>query len=174
MKNFTEILGGHKSIQLIFTDLMATLLILVLPAVSHVLPFPVYYLDPMRLVLFTAYFINHNHRNAYALAMALPIFSMLYSGHPIPVKAVLISFELLLNMILLRIFVKMGWNIFLAVLASILLSKVGYYLVKFILLKSTILEGDLFSTNLFTQVLIALGLSGLFYLFLRNKLKAGV
>ena len=174
MKKFTEILDDHKSIHLIITDLMATLLILVLPAVSHVLPFPIYYLDPMRLVLFTAYFINHNHRNAYVLAIALPIFSMLYSGHPIPVKAALISFELLLNMILLKTLIKLGTNLFFAVFASILLSKVAYYLIKYILLQTSILEGKLFSTNLFTQVLIALGLSGLFYVFLRNKINAGV
>lgn len=173
MNNMTETLNIKKSVALILTDLMAIFLILVVPAASHLLPFPVYYLDPMRLVLFAAYFVNRNEWNAYVLAISLPIFSMLYSGHPIPVKAVLISFELLLNMILLTTLVKKGSNIFLAVFASILFSKVAYYIVKFVLIKSSILPGNLFSTNLLTQLIIALGLSGLFYVFLRNKINAG-
>ena len=174
MKNFNEILDAKSSIALILTDVTAVLLILFIPALSHILPFPVYYMDPMRLVLFGAYFVNRNRWNAYALAMALPIFSMLYSGHPIPIKAVLISFELLLNMILLTVFLRKGTQVFLAVFASIFLSKMAYYFAKYIFIQFTLLSGNLFSTNLITQLLIALGLSGVFYLIMGNRINTGL
>ena len=94
---------------------------------------------------------------------------MLYTGHPIPVKAFLISFELLLNMVVLSLLLNRGISVFMAVMTSIILSKIAYYLVKWVLLQMTFLEGQLFSTNLITQFLIALGLSSVFYVFMRKK-----
>ena len=169
MKRHNATLGIKGGIALVLTDLMAVILVLILPALSHLLPFPLYYLDPMRLVLFAAYFVNRNEWNAYALAIALPVFSMLYTGHPIPVKAMLISFELLLNMLVLSLLLNRGVSVFMAVLASIVLSKIAYYLAKWTLIQAAFLEGNLFSTSLITQLLIALGLSSVFYLFMGKK-----
>ena len=57
MKRHNATLDTNRGIALVLTDLVAVILILILPALSHLLPFPLYYLDPMRLVLFAAYFV---------------------------------------------------------------------------------------------------------------------
>ena len=147
------------------TDLLAIGVVMFLPAISHLLPFPLFYLDPMRLVLLGVYFLNRNHMNAYVLAIGIPIFSMLYSGHPVFYKAILISFELLVNMVVLHLLFHKRINIFFAVFLSIILSKMVYYLFKFAFIEWSLISGKLFSTSVMIQIFIALGLSALFFLF---------
>ncbi len=53
---------------------MAIGVIMFLPAISHIMPFPLYYMDPMRLVLLGVYFVNRNHKNAYLLAIGIAYF----------------------------------------------------------------------------------------------------
>jgi len=117
------------------------------------------------LVLLSVYFVNRNNKNAFLLALGLPIFSMLYSGHPVFYKAMLISFELLVNMVVLHWLFRKGMNIFFAVFLSIILSKIVYYLFKFAFIEWSLISGKLFSTSLIIQISIALGLSALFFLF---------
>ncbi|MCB0471872.1 MAG: hypothetical protein KDC56_02315 [Flavobacteriaceae bacterium] len=154
-----------RNLIILISDLMAVAVILFLPAVSHLAPFPVYYLDPMRWVLFAVFFVNRDHFNAYLLAIGLPIFSMLYSGHPVFYKAILISLELFTNMFLLNLFIRPKNNIFFSVFISILASKIVYYLFKFTFIKWSLISGKLISTSLTIQLVIALGLSLVFFLF---------
>lgn len=165
MKNLIYNLELGKFSRLLILDLLAVGFVMITPAISHMLPFPLYYLDPMRLILFGIYFGNRNYKNVYLLALGLPIFSMLYSGHPIFYKAILISCELFINILFLHFLSRKGLNIFLAVFLSILISKVVYYLFKFFFIKLSLISGELFSTNLIIQLVIALGLSIVFYLF---------
>ena len=155
----------RTNLGVLITDIMAIGIIMFLPAISHILPFPLYYIDPMRLVLLGVYFVNRNHKNAYLVAIVLPIFSMLYSGHPVFYKAMLISFELLINMVALHLLFRKGINIFFAVFLSIILSKIVYYLFKFAFIEWSLISGKLFSTSLIIQISIALGLSVVFFLF---------
>jgi len=92
MKNILNIPVTQTTPGIIFTDIAAIMIVIFLPAISHMMPFPLFYLDPMRLVLLGVYFVTRNEKNAYIIAMGLPIFSMLYSGHPVFYKAILISF----------------------------------------------------------------------------------
>ena len=165
MKNLIHNLELGKNLKVLLLDLFAIGVVMLLPAISHMLPFPFYYLDPMRLVLFGIYFAHRNSKNVYLLAFGLPIFSMLYSGHPIFYKAILISFELFINLLFLHFLYRKGLNLFLSVFLSILISKVVYYLFKFVFIKVSLISGELFSTNLVIQLVIAIGLSLIFYLF---------
>ena len=157
-----------NKIFVLISDILAFVLIMLIPTLAHLLPFPLYYLDPMRLILFGVYFANRNHYNAYLLALVLPVFSMLYSGHPAFYKAILISLELFLNIIVLHFLFRKEINVFFAVLISIVLSKLLYYLLKFAFIKWSLISGELFSTNLIIQIVIALGLSTFFFLFRRS------
>ncbi len=159
---------SKRNIIILVSDITAIVVIMFLPAISHIMPFPLYYMDPMRLVLLGVYFVNRNHKNAYLLAIGLPIFSMLYSGHPVFYKAMLISFELLVNMVVLHLLFRKGINIFFAVFFSIIFSKIVYYLFKFAFMEWSLISGKLFSTSLTIQIIIALGLSTVFFLFGRK------
>ena len=82
-----------SKIKTIVFDLMALLCIYLVPAVSHLFSFPVYYLEPMRIMLILA--IAHTTRkNAYLIALTLPLFSLLISAHPSLIKTSLITGEL--------------------------------------------------------------------------------
>ena len=173
MNSRVSSLKSKKNSITLLADIVAVVVILLLPTISHLMPFPLFYLDPMRLVLLGVYFVSRNYKNAYVLAVGLPIFSMLYSGHPIFYKAILISFELLINILLLHFLFRKGVNVFFAVFSSIILSKVLYYLFKFVFIEWALISGKLFSTSLITQTLIAIGLSFVFFIFGRkvNQLK---
>ena len=168
MNNRVFNLDTNRNIIILVSDIIAIAVIMFLPAISHIMPFPLYYLDPMRLVLLGVYFVNRNHKNAYLLAIGLPIFSMLYSGHPVFYKAILISFELLVNMVVLHLLFRKGLNIFFAVFLSIILSKIVYYVFKFLFIEWSLISGKLFSTSLIIQMIIAIGLSAVFFLFGRS------
>ncbi|MFW5708072.1 MAG: hypothetical protein ACOCX0_03410 [Bacteroidota bacterium] len=110
-------------------DIVALAFIFLMPAFSHMLAFPLYYIEPMRLMVVLA--MVHTHRNnALLLALALPLFSFAMSGHPILVKAVIISLELMI-MVGVFSFLKNYIHVFGAIFSAIVLSKVFYFAVKF-------------------------------------------
>src|SRR6056297_734588 len=100
----TSIALNRKTNQALF-DLAAIAFIYFIPALSHMLSFPLYLLEPMRIVLILA--LVHTHKvNALVLAATLPFFTFLVSGHPVLPKAILISAELVLNVVLFFAIVK--------------------------------------------------------------------
>ena len=168
MNSSVSSLDSKKNVLILVSDIIAIIVIMFLPTISHLMPFPLYYLDPMRLVLLGVYFVSRNYKNAYVLALGLPIFSMLYSGHPVFYKAILISIELFINMVVLHFLFRKGTNIFFAVFFSIVLSKIIYYLFKFAFIEWSLISGKLFSTSLIIQIIIAAGLSSVFFIFGRR------
>ena len=76
-------------------DLLLISFIYFLPSLSHLVSFPVYYLDPMKIAL-TVALVHTSKRNSYFIALTLPVFSFLISSHPQLVKSVLISAELII------------------------------------------------------------------------------
>ena len=153
-----------SKIKYIIFNLLALLFIYLVPAISHLLSFPVYYLEPMRIMLILA-IVHTSRKNAYLIALTLPLFSMLISAHPALVKTSLITGELLLNVWLFFFFEKMS-NKTLAIFLSIIVSKIFYYLVKFILITSVLMSGDLISTPMYIQFLMLFVFSG--YIFLMS------
>lgn len=167
MKNQTIELSVFR---LALVDLLAILAIYSLPTISHFFPFPMYFSEPMRIIAIAVYFLSKNRKNSFLLALTLPLFSMMFSGHPIPIKAGLISMELLINIFLLDVFFKrFKWNAFIALSSSILLSKVLYYFSKYIFIKLTFLEGALVSIPIYIQILSLMITSLVFFIFLQQK-----
>lgn len=70
----------------------ALTLIYFTPALSHLLNFPLYLIEPMRLMLILA-MVHSNRLNASA-AVSLPLFSFAVSGHPLFYKMSAILLEL--------------------------------------------------------------------------------
>lgn len=149
-------------------DLIALLAIYLVPAISHLFGFPVYYLEPMRIMLILA--ITHTTRkNAYLIAFTLPVFSLLISAHPSLVKTSLVTVELLLNAWLFFLISEKLSNKTLSLFLSIILSKLCYYLIKFLLIDLSLMDMDFISTPIYIQIIMLFVLSGYVYLMSFNR-----
>lgn len=143
----------------ILLDIAAILLIYFLPALSHLIGFPLYLIEPMRIAIILA-MLHTRPANAYILALSLPAFSFAVSAHPHILKALLISVELLINVWLFLLLKKKFRNLAGAVLFSIIISKGVYYLLKAMLLSALLLpNGPLVSTPLWVQASTLLAFS---------------
>lgn len=166
MENVLSLNRSQEKTKSIFFDVLAVSFIYFVPAISHMLSFPVYLLDPMRIVLILS--LAHTHRNnAYIIAVTLPLFSFLISSHPAGLKAALIAIELLLNVWLFLTLSGRLKNQFVSMLLSITISKSVYYVLKYILLSTALLSGELVTTPIYIQVITTLVFS--IYVFLAAK-----
>jgi hypothetical protein len=170
MENISVHPMSISKVKNIFFDLLALLFIYLVPAISHLISFPVYYLEPMRIMLILA-IVHTTRKNAYLIAFTLPLFSLLISAHPSLIKTSLVTSELLLNVWLFFFFSEKLSNKTFSVFLSIIVSKIFYYLIKFLLITSAVMVGDLISTPIYIQILMLFVLSGYIYLMSLDKRK---
>lgn len=159
---------SKQSIRSILFDIGAIAFIYFIPAISHLVSLPVYYIEPMRLMLILA-LVHTTKKNAYLIALTLPLFSFLISAHPIFAKMLLITFELTLNVFIFYALVNKFKHAFFPILISIIASKLVYYGIKFGLIQLAILKSGLISTPMAMQITTTLVFS--VYLFLLFKKK---
>ncbi len=159
-----------SKIKNIVFDLLALLFIYLVPAISHLISFPVYYLEPMRIMLILA-IVHTTRKNAYLIAFTLPLFSLLISAHPSLIKTSLVTGELLLNVWLFFFISEKLSNKTLSVFLSIIVSKIFYYLIKYLLITSAVMDGDLISTPMYIQILMVIVLNGYIYLLSFDRRK---
>ena len=153
MENLSVYPLSISRVKNIIFDLIALAAIYLVPAVSHLLSFPVYYLEPMRIMLILA-IVHTSRRNAYLIAITVPIFSLLVSAHPSVIKTSLITGELLINLWLFFFLSGKLSNKSLSIFLSIIASKLLYYLIKFLLINSAFMDGQLFSTPIYIQLVM--------------------
>jgi hypothetical protein len=171
MKALSTQLTQKNTLTSILIDLGALTFIYLVPTISHIINLPVYLIEPMRLMLIFA--LVHTHKtNAFIIALTMPLFSFLVSGHPVFPKMLLIAFELSLNVYLFYYLAKKIKSVFPAILLSIILSKVIYYLLKFGLVSMAVIDGTVISTPLTIQLVTTIVFSSYLYLFYR-KTKVG-
>lgn len=140
------------------------------PALTHLFSLPIYFIEPMRLMIILA--LAHTKKeNAYLLALTLPIFSYLVSGHPLLPKMFLITFELALNVFLYTLLAKKIRNALAPALLSILAAKAVYYGIKYILVGYGILNMGIISTPVYMQIITILAFSSYIYIILSAKHK---
>jgi hypothetical protein len=96
------------------------------PAFAHFTSLPLYMIEPMRLMLVLA-LVHTNRTNAWVLAAVLPLFSYLVSGHPEPLKMLVITAELLANTGLFLLLIRRGIYPFAAMFMAIVVSKIFCY-----------------------------------------------
>ena len=160
MERTFDILDVKSNYKTYLVDFLLLSFIYFIPAISHMFAFPVYYLDPMRIALVFA-LIFTSKRNTFIIALTLPVFSFLISSHPQIIKAFLLSAELLINLTLFFLLNEKLRNTFASFLISVLISKIIYYLLKWVLISSGLLEDKLFSTPYYYQVISVIILSGI-------------
>ncbi len=168
MEALAQSLKQRNTIISILIDISALAFIYFIPTISHLIALPVYFIEPMRMMLVFA-LVHTNKKNAYLIALTLPVFSFLISAHPVLPKMLLITFELSLNVFLFYLFSKKMKNIFPAILSSIIISKLVYYLIKFGMINLVIIKSGLISTPIYIQVITTLGFSTYLYLIFQKK-----
>ena len=137
----------------IFIDLAILIAIYFIPALSHIAPFPLYLLDPMRIFMLAGYVLTRQNTNAYLLALTIPLFSSLVTGHPPLFKAILISVELTVNILLfVQLLNRTKLHMAFALFFSIIGSKLVYYALKFAFINFGFVEGDVITTGLWMQL----------------------
>lgn len=159
-----------KSIRIIVLDIILLSFIYFLPTFSHLIGFPLYLLDPMRIVVLGSLLLLGNKKNAYILALTIPLFSFMFSGHPIFPKNILISIELITNIFVFFSLRSKINNTFISIFFSIVISKLIYYGLKYLFVIFGILEMEVISTSLIIQLLVALSISILFSIFYSKKI----
>jgi hypothetical protein len=151
------------------TDIAALVFVGLVPAASHMFNIPVYYIEPMRIMLVLALLFS-SRWNAYTLAIVLPLFSFLVSGHPAPVKMLIIMAELLMNVWLFLYFYQKSRRSFLSAFSSIIISKVFCYAMYLVVFSMAFVKAEAETTFLFAQMILTLLLSGMvwFITYRRN------
>lgn len=155
--------ANQINLKSILIDVFGLAFIYFVPAISHLLSFPLYLVEPMRIMLVLA-MVHTSKRNAYFIALSLPLFSFLVSAHPNFLKMLLITAELGFNVWLFYLLRERMKNTFISMLVAISMSKMAYYLAKFTLISSALLTTNLISTPLFLQGITMVVFSG--YAFL--------
>lgn len=150
-------------------DLLLIVGVFFIPTISHVAPLPLYLFEPMRIMIFSLLlFFPYNNKNAIVMAATLPLVSFLISSHPVLLKAMLLSLELVLNVVVFQWLTK-RINIGLSVIISIIASKIVYYLMKAGLLLLGLLKTELITTGLGIQLIVTLSMGLLFQIVFSNE-----
>ncbi len=157
----TSTINIRKTVTAAVFNVFALAFVYLIPTFSHLLSLPIYLIEPMRLMLIIA--IVHTHRyNAYALAATLPLVSFAIAAHPIFVKSILISIELLF-MVWLYYRLAERYNNFLSIFISIWASKTLYYGLKYLAVIILIPKEPLIGTPMYLQIITSIVFSA--YLF---------
>ena len=170
MEKALSVIDIKSKIKTYLIDFSLLLSIYFLPALSHLFAFPIYYLDPMRIALVVA-LIHTSKKNAYIIAITLPLFSFLISSHPQILKSFLLSTELIINLGLFFFLKDKLKNVFATLFISIVISKVIYYFLKYVLIYSALLNDKLFSTPFYFQLISVFVLSSYIYIVNRTSSK---
>lgn len=161
-------LKSAETIKTLIFNASAFLFIFLVPAISHLIMLPVYYIEPMRVMLILM-LLHTTKSNAYIIALALPAFSFLLSGHPVPPKMLLITAELTLNVFLFYFLVNKIKSVPAAIIFSVIGSKVFYYLIKLVLINTAILSTGLIGIPIYMQIIMLLLFTGYAFIAIKNK-----
>ncbi len=161
-------LKSGKTLRTLIMNIAAFLFIFLVPAISHLIMLPVYYVEPMRLML-VLMLLHTGRANAYIIAVSLPLFSFMLSGHPVLPKMLLIASELALNVFVFFYLKDRLRSVPGALISSILISKVFYYFVKYLLINAAILSTSLVGIPLYAQIIMMLILTGYAWLIIRKQ-----
>jgi len=159
---------GTFRLTTVVTDISALVFVGLVPAASHLFKIPVYYIEPMRVMLVLA-LLYSSRWNAYALAIVLPLFSFLVSGHPAPLKMMIIMAELVLNAWLFLYFYQKTRKSFLSAFGSIIISKVFCYATYLAAFSMAFVKAEAEITFVIAQMILTLVLSSLVWIILARR-----
>ncbi|MDP4281235.1 MAG: hypothetical protein Q8867_03710 [Bacteroidota bacterium] len=151
MKSATMILERKDFLINSILDSFALAFIYFAPSLAHLLSFPVYLIEPMRLMLVLS-LVHSGRTNSYILALTLPFFSFLVSGHPMFGKMLIITVEMVCNVFLFYLLTGKIKRIFPAMLISIVCSKFLCYLLYLLFFSMVFVRSEAETSFLLVQV----------------------
>lgn len=154
----------NKLVRTVIIDVVLLAAICIIPAMSHILSFPIYKLNPMLLFLLLGTALVSDRRNAYLLAVALPLVSMAVSGMPIPAKAACMVPELLAVVALYQLLSR-RMPVAVAMFVSIIAGKLVFYSLMAVIVAPEHLIG----TAVWLQLAVAIIYAALFATTVRLK-----
>jgi hypothetical protein len=172
MENISRSISALFNVKTLLVDSLGILFILFVPAISHLTALPVYFLEPMRVMIVVA-LIYTAAQNAYLIALALPLLSFLVSGHPFPGKMAIIMAELALNVWLYLNVFKVSQRPFFSMLLAIAGSKVICYLLYWVFFSWAFVIAEAEMKFLIVQVVVSLLLSFVTWLLIARQKPAG-
>ena len=169
MKHIVTLSGSKELLKSLLFGFAAILFIVLAPALAHLANFPIYYIEPMRLMLILA--LAHTPKaNAYALALSLPLVSFLFSGHPEVVKMLIITAELTLNVWLFYFIFKKTSRTFISIFLSIILSKMFCYSLYLVFFSWAFFMSETQTVFLISQLIATTLFSAYLYWAMNHKL----
>lgn len=162
-------LNKSSLVKTMVVDVCMLILLYYLPTLSHLIAIPLYCFEPMRIALFISVLFLPDRKNAYVLAITLPLFSYFVSGHPIAVKNSIMAAELFVNVFVFYKLLDMKVNSFFSCFISILFSKILYYGLKYAVVSAGLLSANVIDTSIFIQIIITVLLSILFWIVYRKQ-----
>lgn len=168
MNTQAAVLSRKVLIKALVIDLAALTFILLTPSLVHLFNLPVYMLEPMRLMVILS-LAHSTKKNTYLLALTLPVFSFIVSGHPEALKMLIITAELVLNVFLFYLLASKIRNFFLSGVLSIVLSKVFCYLAYLVVFSFAFVQEEAAVLFIVVQVLTTLLFSVYLFVIMRNK-----
>ena len=168
---YIEIIKTELKLSKLLVDITIMTGILLVPILSHKLLIPLYLIEPMRLAVVYILILDSKY-HAYRLAIFLPFFSYMLTGHPFLFKALLICLELCVQVFSINYFKQLISRSYLIIIASVFVSKLFYYTFKWSFLKLNFINGHLISTSLVYQLIpiIILSMSCLLLLPKKNNI----
>lgn len=151
----------------ILFDAFALAFIYLVPTISHLLSIKLYMLEPMRIMVILA-MVHTRRENAWILALTLPFFSYFISAHPLLVKSGLIAIELTAMVFVFHLLMQRIHRLG-AIFASIWISKLLYYGLKYIAITTVLPAEPLVGTPLLLQLITSLFFSVYVFMMLKEK-----
>ena len=158
MDNSLALFTNKEKIKTLIFDIVCVGVMFFVPAFSHMSKLPLYLLEPLRIMIILS-LVHTRKENAYIMAVALPVFSYLVSGHPFFGKMIVICFEMLLNIGLFFMLSKFIKNSFISMGLSIIISKGFYYFCQYVFLRELVEIYNIGEHPLYIQGLLSIGLS---------------
>ncbi len=158
----TALAAIHRYINLLLIDIVLLTVLYMLPGFSHLTALPLYRFEPMRIAILVAILFT-NRANAYFIAFTIPLASNMFTGHPVPLKALLMGIELVILVATYSYLVRHDrFPVFAALFTAMIFGKVVYYTMKYVALNTGWLAGNLVSTPVQTQVILAVSTALIF------------
>jgi len=167
MSTTLTLISKKETLKSLIFDILFIAAMYLVPAISHMWDIPLYLFEPLRIMIILAV-VHTKRENAYFIALTLPLFSTLFSGHPFFAKMLVISGELYMNVLLYFLISGKMRNVFLSMLSAIVMSKVFYFLCEYIFLGEMIKLYGIGEHPLYLQAFVAVILSGYTYFILKR------
>jgi hypothetical protein len=145
-------------------DAVALAFVYFVPAIAHLISFPVYMIEPMRLMVILS-MAHSTKKNSYLLALTLPLFSFIVSSHPEFVKMLVISAELALNVFLFYLVLGRMKNVFAAMISAIVISKLFSYVMYMVFFSLAFARAEAETSFLLAQLATTLMFSSYVFFF---------